>query len=77
MIQKLHYNDKPDEETARVLIEAKEYMRNNQEIEAAFLQARSYAMILDSSVIVLCDKECLIVYKKTHCFDRDRYKKFY
>lgn len=73
----LHYNDKPDEETARVLIEAKEYMRNNQEIEAAFLQARSYAMILDSSVIVLCDKECLIVYKKTHCFDRDRYKKFY
>lgn len=73
----LHYSDKPDEESAKVLIEAKFYMKNSQEIDAAFLQARSYAMLLDSSVIVLCDKECLIVYKKTHSFDRDRYKKFY
>lgn len=73
----LHYSKKPDEETARVLIEAKLYMKNNQEIEAAFLQARSYAMILGSSVIMLCDKECLIVYEKRQSFDRGRYKKFY
>lgn len=73
----LHYIDKPEEERAKVLIEAKYHMKNSHETEAAFLQARSYARLLDSSVIVLCDKECLIVYNKTHSFDRDRYKKFY
>ena len=52
-------------------------MKNNQEIEAAFLQARSYACLLESSVIVLCDKQCLIIYEKRQSFDRDRYKKYY
>ena len=73
----LHYNNKPDEEKAKVLIEAKLYMKNNQETEAAFLQARSYAHLLESFVIVLCDRECLIVYEKRQSFDRDIYKKYY
>lgn len=73
----LHYSDKPDYEQAKILIEAKLYMKNNQEIEEAFKQARSYANILESSVIVLCDKQCLIVYEKKESFDRDRYKKYY
>lgn len=73
----LHYNNKPDEETAKILIEAKFYMKNNQDIEVAFLQARSYACLLESSVIVLCDKACLIVYEKKDSFDRDRYRKYY
>lgn len=73
----LHYINKPDEEKAKVLIEAKLYMKNNQEIEEAFLQARSYAHLLESSVIVLCDKQCLIVYEKKQSFDRDSYKKYY
>lgn len=73
----LHYDNKPNEERAKVLIEAKYYMKNNQEIEAAFLQARSYALLLNSSVIVLCDKQCLIAYQKGKGFDRDRYKKYY
>lgn len=73
----LHYDNKPNEEKAKVLIEAKFYMKNNQEIEEAFLQARSYAYLLESSVIVLCDKQCLIIYEKKQCFDRDRYKKYY
>ena len=72
----LHYDNKPDEEKAKVLIEAKFYMKNNQEIEDAFLQARSYACLLESAVIVLCDKQCLIVYEKKQSFDRDRYKKY-
>lgn len=63
--------------TAKVLIEAKLYMRNSQELESAFIQAKSYAKLLDSSVIVLCDKECLIVYRKTDGFLRNRYKKYY
>lgn len=73
----LHYDNKPDEEKAKVLIEAKFYMKNNQEIEEAFLQARSYACLLESTVIVLCDKQCLIVYEKKQSFDRDSYKKYY
>lgn len=73
----LHYDNKPDYEQAKVLIEAKFYMKNNQETEEAFKQARSYANILESSVIVLCDKQCLIVYEKKESFDRDRYKKYY
>jgi hypothetical protein len=73
----LHYCDKPDEETASVLIEEKYHMKNNQEIETAFLQARSYAMLLDSSVIVLCDKHSLLIYEKKQSFDRDRYTKIY
>ncbi|MEG1716993.1 MAG: hypothetical protein RR275_09310 [Lachnospiraceae bacterium] len=73
----LHYNNKPDYEQANVLIEAKLYMRNNQDIEEAFKQARSYANILESTVIVLCDKVSLIVYEKRNSFDRDIYKKYY
>lgn len=73
----LHYDKKPDYERAKVLIEAKFHMKNNQDIEEAFKQARSYANILESSVIVLCDKQCLIVYEKKESFDRDIYVKYY
>lgn len=73
----LHYDNKPDYEKARVLLEAKLLMRNNQDIEEAFKQARSYANILESSAIVLCDKTCLIVYEKADSFDRDKYTKYY
>lgn len=73
----LHYDNKLDEEKAKILIEAKLHMKNNQDIEAAFLQARSYARLLSSSVIVLCDKEGLIVYEKKDSFDRCRYRKYH
>ena len=73
----LHYENKPDEEKSKVLIEAKLCMRNNKEREEAYLQARSYARLLNSSVIVLCDKDYLIVYEKKDSFDRDRYKKYH
>lgn len=69
----LHYNNKPEEERANVLIEAKYH----QEMEAAFLQAFSYAKLLLSSVIVLCDKECILVYEGKEGFSRSRYKKYY
>lgn len=72
----LHYDDKYDEEKAKVLIEAKLHMKNNQDVEQAFLQAFSYAKLLESSVIVLCDKSCLIVYEKGKGFSRSRYAKY-
>ena len=73
----LHYDATPDYERARVLIEAKLEMKNNAQIEECFKQAYSYAKLLESSVIVLCDKNCLIIYEKKDCFDRDRYTKIY
>ena len=73
----LHYNNKPEEERASVLIEVKLYMKSNRDIEGAFLQARSYAQLLSSSVIVLCDKICLLAYEKKDNFDRNRYKRYY
>lgn len=73
----LHYNNKPEEEKAKVLIEAKYHMKNNHEVESAFLQAFSYAKLLLSSVIILCDKECILVYESKKGFSRSRYKKYY
>ncbi|NHW59168.1 type I restriction endonuclease subunit R, partial [Escherichia coli] len=73
----LHYNDKKGYERARIIIEAKFYMKNNKEVEEAFLQARSYANILESSTIILCDKIGLIIYKRKGSFDRGNYKKIY
>lgn len=73
----LHYNNKPEEERASVLIEVKLYMKSNRDIEEAFLQARSYAQLLSSSVIVLCDKICLLAYEKKDNFDRNHYKRYY
>ncbi|MEG2061940.1 MAG: type I restriction endonuclease subunit R [Alistipes sp.] len=73
----LFYSDKSGYESAKVLIEAKLYMKSNREIETAFVQARSYANLLESSLIVLCDKQCLIVYDRQDGFDRDRYEKYY
>lgn len=73
----LHYDETPDYERARVLVEAKLEMKNNAQIEACFKQAYSYAKLLESSVIVLCDKNCLMIYEKKDGFDRDRYTKIY
>lgn len=73
----LHYCDKRNEERAKVLIEAKYHMKTPLDIENAFLQARSYAKLLDSSVIFLCDKECLIIYERKEWFDRQHYTKYY
>lgn len=60
----VYYSDKEDEESAHILIEAKYDIRNVNELDAAFRQARSYAHLLNSSVIILCDKNLLFIYKK-------------
>lgn len=73
----LHYNDSKGYETAKILIEAKFQMKSNKEIEEAFTQARSYANLLESSVIILCDKQMLLIYPKKESFDRNNYQKIY
>lgn len=73
----LHFDRTPDYEKAKVIFEVKKEMKNNDEIEEAFKQGRSYANILESSVLVLCDRYCLIVYQKGESFDRSEYIKIY
>ena len=73
----LHYENKPDEEKAKVLIEVKYHMKNYQDVETAFLQAFSYAKLLMSSIIVLCDKDSILVYGNKNGFSRNSYKKYY
>lgn len=73
----LHYSDKHDEESAKVIIEAKFHMKNPQEVDDAFKQARSYARLLGATTIVLCDKDSLLVYEQGENFDRHHYTKYY
>jgi len=68
----LHYKDS----TASVVIEAKFYMANNADVERAFTQARSYALLLESSVMALCDKNFIYIYQKEGHFDRSAYKRY-
>ncbi len=62
---------------AKVLIEAKLSMRNKKDIYEAFQQANSYAHLMESSIIVLCDKEIILVYTNKNGFDRNKYRKFF
>lgn len=66
-----------NKETAPIIIEAKYHMKNNKDIDECFSQARSYANILESSYIILCDKNCIFVYERSNGFDRNKYKKYY
>ena len=51
----LHYENKPDEEKAKVLIEVKYHMKNYQDVETAFLQAFSYAKLLHEVLVFCCN----------------------
>ena len=74
----LHYSSKSNEESAQILIEAKRHMKSNKEIYDAFVQARSYALLLGSRLIVLCDKECLLLFEKINgVFTRDYHIRIY
>lgn len=68
----LHYKNN----MASAVIEAKFSMVNNAEVEKAFIQARSYALLLESSVIALCDRHFIYVYPKKGHFDRCVYKRY-
>lgn len=72
----LHYDDTRNYEKARVVIEVKLKIHNNIDIEKHFTQAFSYAKLLESSVIVLCDKQKLFIYEKRDSFDRTNYSTY-
>jgi hypothetical protein len=66
-------------EKAKMIIETKFYIKTNSELEEAFKQARSYAIRLEASILIICDKEAIWIYEQTHNhFDRANYlKKFW
>ena len=71
----IHFIDEPDYETAEIIIEAKFYLRSNAEQEKAFIQARSYADLLHSRTLILCDMYRLFIYhRKDGIFDRNSYE---
>lgn len=67
----LFFNDLPGNETANILIEVKLLMRSNKEINNAFNQAYSYAKLFDSKLIILCDKEKILIFEKGISFNRE------
>lgn len=75
----LHITRKSDGDiSARVVIEAKEFMKNDKAIIETFKQARSYAKWGKSKVMVICDKTQIRVYEldKNEEFDLKKYKRF-
>ncbi len=65
-------------ESAKMLLETKYHIKTNFELEEAFKQARSYAMRLDSKILIICDKNSISIYKRINgSFDRAIYTKKY
>ncbi len=74
----LHIKGEGEDLEAKVIFECKLYMKNSKEIEANFTQGRSYAKWGNAQVLVLCDKEQILVYERHHgSFDRNKFKKYY
>ncbi len=65
-------------EKSKMIIEAKFYIKTNKDLEETFRQAHSYAMRLEASTIMLCDKNSIWIYlKNASGFDRTKYFKKY
>lgn len=74
----LHITQKNDDIEAKVAIEVKKFMKNNNEIHANFVQGRSYAKWGNVQVLVLCDMMQIRVYQRTkdNVFDERKYIKY-
>ena len=51
-------------------------MANNKEREQAYLQGLSYAHLMESNVLVLCDKLYIYAYDGKQGFDRSNYTRY-
>ncbi len=68
----LHVNHrKADDPKAKVAIEVKKYMKNNEEIHENFRQGCSYAKLASADVLVTCDERQLRVHLKNKKGDFD------
>lgn len=71
----IDYNE--EKQKCSTIIEVKHYMKSCKELSDTFNQARSYALLLEASTMILCDKNCLIIYRKKEGFDRNEGMRFY
>ena len=74
----LHMTGKEKDQGAKVVIEVKFWMKNNEEIDANYFQGLSYAKWGNAQVLVLCDKNQIRVYErnKKGIFDINKWKRF-
>lgn len=74
----LHITGHGDDVKAKVIFECKYYMKNGHERKANFTQGRSYAKWGSAKVLVLCDKQVILVYRLHNGeFDQNKFKTFY
>jgi hypothetical protein len=74
----LHVTQTKGEYSAKVIIEAKYYMKNGQDIEKAFKQCKSYGKWGNAQTLVLIDKYQILVFNKHNgTFDSSKYDLFY
>lgn len=74
----LHMKTVQGSPEAKVIFECKEHMKNNKEIAKNFHQGHTYAKWGNAQVLVLPDKEKLLVYRrKNGAFDSSDYLTFY
>lgn len=74
----LHITETADDIEAKVAFEVKKFMKNGKEIEANFIQGRSYAKWGNVQVLVLCDESQIRVYPRNRHgrFEQDEFVKF-
>ena len=74
----LHLTGKEKDLGAKVVIEVKLWMKNNEEIEANYYQGLSYAKWGNAQVLVLCDKNQIRVYERNKKgeFDENKWVRF-
>ena len=59
----IHFNIKRGEESAKIIIEAKFEILSEKQLEEAYLQAKSYAVRLQSNVFIVADKNSLYIFE--------------
>ncbi len=74
----LHLTGKEKDLGAKVVLEVKLWMKNNEDIEANYFQGLSYAKWGNAQVLVLCDKNQIRVYErnKKGDFDINKWTRF-
>lgn len=74
----LHLSGGERDKEAKVVIEVKLNMKNNQEIKANYDQGLSYAKWGNAQVLVLCDKNQIRVYERNekNAFDEKKWTRF-
>lgn len=75
----LHLTGTENNRGAKVIIEVKKHMANNDQIESNFYQGLNYAKYAEAELLVTCDKFQLRIYERTKRgkFDLNHYRRYH